>query len=94
MGKVILCKGRKASKPYSLGFAGIGVETIEELCYCIRQNLDIVDSSVIDRNLAAFIGDELGLKECGRTLENLIRARTSLKDKLMTVFESCDYFDE
>lgn len=94
MGKVILCKGRKASKPYNLSFAGIGVETIEELCYCIRQNLDIVDSSVIDRNMAAFIADELGLKECGRTLENLIRSRTSLKDKLMTVFESCDYFDE
>ena len=93
MGKVILCAGRKADKPYVIQSVGINAETIEELCYCLRQNLDLIDSGAIDRNMAAFIKDDLGLSDRGRLLESLIFSRASLKDKLMTIFESCDYYD-
>ncbi len=94
MGKVILCAGKTAEKPYVLDFVGIGVLTIEELCFCLRQSLDIIDSSAIDRNLAAFVKNDLGMSKCGSRLENLIGSRVSLKEKLMCIFESCDYYDE
>ena len=94
MGKVILCAGKRAESPYVLSNQGINAETIEELCFSLRQNLDVIDSGVIDRNMAAFIKDELGLPERGRKLEGLITSRASLKEKIMSVFESCDYYDE
>ncbi len=94
MGKVILCVGKKAKEPYIVSSVGIYAETIEELCYSIRQNLDLVDSGAIDRNLAAFIKEDLGLPERGKLLESLIYSRASLKDKLMSIFESCDFYDK
>ncbi|MBR4344661.1 MAG: hypothetical protein IKP88_18490 [Lachnospiraceae bacterium] len=93
MGKVILCAGKKADTPYIVSSVGIYAETIEELCYSIRQNLDLIDSGAIDRNMAAFIRDDLGLKDRGKLLESLIYSRASLKDKLMSIFESCDFYD-
>ena len=93
MGKVILCAGKRSVNPYMISAVGMNVSTIEELSYCIRQNLDLMDSGTIDRSLAAFIRDDLGLTERGRYLESLIASRASLKDKLLTIFESCDYFD-
>ena len=94
MGKVILCAGRHAEKPYTLNSIGVTAESIEELCYVLRQNLDVVDSGAIDRNLAAFIKDDLGLPDRGKKLEGLISSRASLKEKLMSIFESCDYYDD
>ena len=94
MGKVILCAGKRAEKPYTLSSIGVTAESMEELCFNLRQNLDIVDSASIDRNLATFIKEDLGLPERGKKLEGLISSRASLKDKLMAVFESCDFFDD
>ena len=36
MGKVILCAGRHAEKPYTLNSIGVTAESIEELCYVLR----------------------------------------------------------
>ena len=94
MGKVILCAGKRAEKPYTLSSIGATAESMEELCFNLRQNLDIVDSGAIDRNLASFIKDDLGLPERGKKLESLISSRASLKEKLLAVFESCDYYDD
>jgi len=94
MGKVILCAGKRAEKPYPLSAVGINVSTIEELCYCIRQNLDLIDSGTVDRNLADFIKNDIGLPERGRLLESLISSRASLRDKVMTVLESSDLYDK
>lgn len=93
MGKVILCAGKKADTPFVVNEAGINADTIEELCYCLRQNLDLVDSSAVDRNMAAYISKDLELPDRGGMLERLINSRASLKEKLMTVFESCSYYD-
>ena len=94
MGKVILCAGKRAEKPYVSQALGIYAESIEELCFCLHQNLDIIDSAAIDRNMAGFIRDDLGLDERGKKLEGLIKSRASLKEKLMAVFESCDFYDD
>lgn len=93
MGKVILCAGKRSVNPYMISAVGMNVSTIEELSYCIRQNLDLIDSGTVDRNLADFIKNEIGLPERGRLLESLISSRASLRDKVMTVLESCDLYD-
>lgn len=94
MGKVILCTGKKATEPFLIHSIGASVETIEELCYCLRQNLDMLDVNAIDRDMAVFIRDSLNLPERGKLLEQLILQRASMKDRLVAIFCSCDFYDE
>lgn len=94
MGKVILCTGKTAAQPYVLRGIGIGVWSIEELCYCIRQNLDMIDVNALDRDVAVFIRDELGLSERGKLLEQLILQRAPVKDRIVTILCSCDLYNE
>lgn len=94
MSKVILCTGKKAEKPYVLKTSGVKLYTIEELCYALKDNLDLLDAGVIDLEMARFISKELGLPERGEMLERLIKTRKDLVSRLVVVFCSCDYFDE
>lgn len=94
MGKVILCAGKKATNPYSLKTSGINIYTIEELCYCLHEQLDMLDESIIDRDMALFIKDELGFPERGELLERLVLTKADLKSRLVVIFCTADYFDE
>lgn len=94
MSRVILCGGKKAAKPYFFKLSGVYVYTIEELCYCLRKSLDMLDESVIDRDMALFMAKELGLKERGELLEQLVLTKADLKSRLVVVLCSSDLFDE
>lgn len=94
MGKVILCSGKKAVRPYIFKASGVKVFTIEELCYCLRSQLDMLDENMIDREMALFIRDELDLAERGTLLEQLVLTRSDLKSRLVVIFCSCNYYDE
>ena len=94
MGKVILCAGRRADVPYLVRGTGIRVATIEELCYVLRYNLDMIELSVIDMGMAAFISDDLGLTERGRLLGQLVSSGSSMKDRIVAILCSCDLYDE
>lgn len=94
MSRVILCSGKKANKPYILKSSGIAVYTAEELCYCLRDQLDMLDESVIDRDMAMFIEHELGLPDRGKLLEELIATHSDLESRLVAIFCSCDYYNE
>lgn len=94
MGKVILCAGKKADSPYLVRGTGIRVATIEELCFCLKHNLDMIDASTIERDTAIFIRDELGLTESGNELEQLIMNSAELKERVVAIMKSCDLYNE
>lgn len=94
MGRVILCAGRRADVPFLVRGAGIHVATIEELCYVLKFNLDMLDNASLERDLAVFIRDELGLKERGELLEQLVMSGAPMKDRLVAVMCSCDLYSE
>lgn len=94
MSKVILCAGRKAETPYLFRPSGVKLYTIEELCYSLFNALDLLDDSVIDHEMAAFISKELGMPERGELLDKLIANKADMKAKLVVIFCSCDYFDK
>ncbi len=94
MGKVILCSGARAQRPYVLKTSGVRIFTIEELCYCLRAQLDMLDEGIIDREMAMFIRDELKFRERGNLLEQLILTKADLKSRLVVIFCTGDFFDE
>ncbi len=94
MGKVILCSDKKANKPYFFKTAGVRIFTIEELCHSLVRHLENLDASDVDIEMAAFIRDELGLKERGELLEHLVLTRSDLKSRLVVIFCSADLYNE
>ena len=93
MSRVILCAGKTAKEPYVLKTSGVRVYTIEELCYCLVRSLDLLDESVIDREMALFIKNDLGFEERGTLLEEMVLTKADLKSRLVVIFCTGDYFD-
>lgn len=94
MSRVILCTGERAKKPYYFSLLGVNIYTIEELCHSLRRSLDMLEENTIDREMALFISRELGLKERGDLLEQLVFTKADLKSRLVVVFCSSNYYNK
>lgn len=92
MGKVIITTGNYAKKGYLLRNTKQNIHSIEELCYCIMRNPELCDDYLYDEGLAIYIKEQLGLKERGSLLADLIQRDAPLKDLIAVCFCSCDYF--
>lgn len=64
-----LCTVKKADKPYRIESVQIEVWTIEELCFFLRHNLFLIDSSILCEQLADWISDQLDLRALGSRLK-------------------------
>ena len=91
MGKVILCAGKTAEKPYYFKSTDSYVYTIEELCYYIYHNLETVGEELLNKDLVEFMREELGLVERADIIEKHIRNHDGLKDVVVSIFCSADY---
>ncbi len=94
MGKLILCAGTTAEKPYCFKLTGTPVYTIEELCYYIYHNLESVSEELFNQELIDFIREELGLKERADFLEELLKKKSGIKDLVVSILCSCDLYDK
>lgn len=94
MGKVILCTGNRAKKPYCFWSVGVRIYSMEELCYFIYNNIDSVSEEIFSEDLIVFIRDELGLAERAEFLDNLRKNRAEFKDMVVSILCTTDYYDE
>lgn len=92
MGKLIVATGNYAKKSYLLKNTKQNIYSVEELCYCIMRNPELCEDFLYDDGLARYMREVLGLKERGALLANLIERNAPLKDLLIVIFCSCDYF--
>lgn len=92
MGKLIVTTGNYAKTGYLLKNSKQNIYSMEELCYCIMRNPELCDDYLYDEGLARYIRENLGLKERGALLADLIKRDAPLKDLITVVFCSCDYF--
>ncbi len=72
--------------------SGRKVYTVEELCYCLRDELDSLDGETLGPELAVFLGTELGLIDRAETLRKLVDERSDLKSRLVVVLCSSDLY--
>lgn len=61
MSGYILCRVPRAGEPYFLESISTNIYSIEELCYFFRNNLPLIDESVLNETLYRWLRDELGL---------------------------------
>ena len=94
MGRVILCAGKQARNPYCFTGTGTRVSTIEELCYYIYHNIETVCEELMNPDLVIFLRDELDLPERAQLLDKLLATHAGIKDIIVTILCSADYYSE
>lgn len=74
MGRVLLCLGEYAGKPYFVERAYADVYSVEELCYCLIKNAYLVDEEIMDEGLLDWLERECGLKSLAEKLRKVKEA--------------------
>lgn len=91
MGRILLCHGKKADKPYYIKSINMNLYTLEELCYFFYDNLNWIDESIINDELTKWIIEELSLNELKDSLE---ANRGNIKNYIMLILRFADYISQ
>lgn len=94
MGKLIQCCSGIAGEPYHFRLTKTNVYSMEEVCYYIRHNIYMMQEEVFDREFAQWIRRELHMDKVADKLERLIDDHRNMKDIVVTLCCSCDYYEE
>lgn len=94
MGKLIQCSSPLALTPYHFRLTDTNVYSMEEVCYYIWHNIYMIQEEVFDREFVIWIEKELHMEETSHKLACLIQDHKNLKDIVVTICCSCDYYDE
>lgn len=94
MGKLIQCSSQLAKNPYYFRVTDTNVYSIEEVCYYIRNNIYMMQEELFNRDFAIWLKEELKMNDVSRKMEKLLDGHNSLKDIVVTLCCSCDYYEE
>ena len=94
MGRLIFCIGNKAKEPYFFQSTGTKVYTMEELCYYLYHNIETLEEDLSERQLVPWIRDQLGMAERADFLQQLMDRNAGIKDLVVSIFCSTDYYTE
>lgn len=94
MGKLILCSGKIAINPFYFSLSNTSVYSIEELCFYIYENIYAIDEELFQEKLIDWLMNEVDMSQLANKLKDLIKGEYSLKDLVITILCSCDYYVE
>ena len=88
MGNLVLCHERHAVQPYEISRIHCKIFTIEELCYYLCNNLYLIDYTIMNEQICAWLDEELGLSELAGRLRDVIRTQGSIEKFVLTILKS------
>ena len=91
MGRILLCTGKYAQKPYYLECLCVNVYCVEELCYLFASNPFMIGRDIMDRELARWLDQECGLSELGHQLLNLFNRGIQPGTFVSTILDYVNY---
>lgn len=94
MGKLIQCSSQLAENPYYFRITDTNVYSIEEVCYYIHNNIYMLHEELFGYDFAVWLREELKMESAAHKMEKLISGHNSLKDIVVTLCCSCDYYEE
>lgn len=87
-----VCVGNYATTPYSVAGLDIPVYSMEELCYCIKENAFLLDVSLMSDALLEWIGSQCGLEELVKELYPLVHKQGSLSAFVTMIMEYTGFY--
>lgn len=91
MGELLLCSQELAFVPYYIETISLNVYSLEELCYYLKHNIDLVEPSFMDKELVSWIKTELKLTTLAERLSRLIQEGSSLSEFVGQLANGCNY---
>lgn len=91
MSGYILCQIRRAKIPYYIENISTNIYSIEELCYYMYHNICLLDETIINEQLLAWLRDELHLRRLWQKLYPLLDERNSIGEFVLPIFKEINY---
>ena len=86
-----LCQVKKAVHPYYIESISTNIFTIEELCFYLRENIYLIDETIMNEKLCDWIRDELGLLRLYRKLYEQLEKEGSIAGFILPIFKEIGY---
>lgn len=90
----IVCKGDLAKVPYVIPVSEVPVYSLEELCYYIYNNIYNVTEQYFDERLTVWLSEQVHCDTLAEKMKGLIQRHHDVKDLVVTLLCSCDYYRE
>lgn len=94
MGELLLCSHELAFVPYYIDSIALNVYSLEELCYYLIDNTDLIEPSFMDTELIDWIRRDLKLPSLAGQLEEQKVAGGSLLEFVLVLISGCNYCTE
>lgn len=90
MGELLLCSSGIAPMPYYIESIALNIYSLEELCYYLKQNIDLADPSLMDDELIEWVRVQLKLPALAARLKKQ-KERGSLFEFVAAAVSGCNY---
>ncbi len=94
MNRVYLPIGKKAHSPYRINPEGIDIYTLEELCYYIVTQTEMLERSFMSEALVGFIYDQLSLRSLAQKLRKELRSEPTLVGFCALILEKAEFLPQ
>lgn len=88
-----VCVGNYTTTSYYVAELGLSVYCIEELCYVMKENAFLLDTSIMNDVLVEWVGESCGLKELSRELYSMVHKKGSLSGFVTIIMEYVGLYD-
>lgn len=85
--RAIVGTGRYAKTPYYFEKLGVHVYSMEELCYCLKENAFLLSADIMSDEILRFIEEECGLENLARELYPFVHKNGSLATFVTIIME-------
>lgn len=90
--KAIACLGNYAKVPYYFEKLDIRVFSMEELCYCLKENAFLLGREIMHESLLKFIGNECDVPQLARELYPLVHKKGNLSTFVAMILEYVAFY--
>lgn len=91
MGTVRLCAQELSETPYRVEATGLPIYSMEELAYYLYENIYLIDDSIMDETLYAWLEREAGMPELASRLRGAQGASGHVYNQVMTILQAAAY---
>ena len=92
--RVSICVGNYSTTPYVMSGLGFSVYCAEELCYALKENAFLLDTSLMNDTLVEWLGNKCGLKDLAQELYSMLHKQGSLSGFVTLIMEYVGLYEE
>lgn len=87
MSNIILGTGNYAETPYFFEKTYVNLYSVEELCYCLAENAELLDQEIVSEKLARWLDEQCDLSQLAHALYSLVNQKGSPNAYVGTILE-------